>query len=89
MSLYGRDFLREAHTLLKVDDEDVDVQFQEYGYLFLAASPDGKQQMIQNHTVQKLVGCNDILLLDHFQLATKLPWLNVSDIPLGSFGATG
>ena len=89
MSLYGRDFLREAHTLLKVDDEDVDVQFQENGYLFLAASPDGKQQMIQNHTVQKSVGCNDILLLDHSQLATKFPWLNVSDILLGSFGAKG
>lgn len=89
-SLYGRDFLRRAHSLLKVDDDDdVDVQFQEHGYLFLAASEQGKEQLTQNNEVQQSAGCKDIHLMDPTQLEQKFPWLNTSDIALGSFGEAG
>lgn len=90
MSLYGRDFLRDAHDILKVDDdEDVDVQFQEHGYLFLASTPAGKEQLIKNNKVQRSAGCQDIKLMDQSQLEQKFPWLNTSDIVLGSFGESG
>mmetsp|Transcript_6820 Transcript_6820/g.11949 ORF Transcript_6820/g.11949 Transcript_6820/m.11949 type:complete len:401 (+) Transcript_6820:118-1320(+) len=88
MSLYGRDFLRQAHDVLKVDDDEVDVQFQEHGYLFLASSKQGKEQLIQNSKVQQSAGC-DIHLMDPSQLKQKFPWLNTSDILLGSFGEKG
>ncbi|KAL9187442.1 hypothetical protein ACHAXT_001545 [Thalassiosira profunda] len=88
MSLYGRDFLRDAHNLLKVDDEEVDVQFQEHGYLFLAASEAGKQQLVENNTVQQAAGC-DVHLMDQTQLEERFPWLNTNDILLGSFGESG
>lgn len=92
MSLYGRDFLRNASELLRVeeseDDDVVDVQFQEHGYLFLAASNEGKELLIQNNQMQKSVGA-DILLLSPAQLKDKFPWLNTEDILLGSFGSSG
>jgi FAD-dependent oxidoreductase domain-containing protein 1 len=91
MSLYGRDFLRNASELLKVDpdeEEEVDVQFQEHGYLFLAATNEGKEQLIQNNKVQTSVGA-DIQLLSPAQLKDKFPWLNTDDILLGSFGNSG
>ncbi|KAL7547431.1 hypothetical protein ACHAWF_010745, partial [Thalassiosira exigua] len=89
MSLYGRDFLRKAHDLLRVDDEEVDVQFQEHGYLFLAASRQGSEQLIRNNEVQRSAGCTDIKLLGPNELKNKFPWLNTSDIMLGSFGEKG
>mmetsp|Transcript_11128 Transcript_11128/g.18022 ORF Transcript_11128/g.18022 Transcript_11128/m.18022 type:complete len:481 (+) Transcript_11128:271-1713(+) len=108
MSLYGRDFLRQAHHLLKVHDDDneiIDVQFQEHGYLFLASSQKGKEQLIRNHEVQLSAtaggycggngndsndgnGAN-IRLMDPSQLKRKFPWLNTSDIALGSYGESG
>lgn len=89
MSLYGRDFLRQANELLRVDDDEVDVQFQEHGYLFLAASTAGKEQLVQNNKVQQSAGCTDIHLMGPSQLKQKFPWLNTNDIVLGSFGASG
>lgn len=88
-SIYGRDFLRAAQDLLKADDEDADVQFQEHGYLFLASSTKGKEQLIQNNKVQRSAGCTDIHLMDPDQLTKKFPWLNTSDILLGSYGEKG
>jgi len=95
MSLYGRDFLRQAHNLLRVDDgnndddDEVDVQFQEHGYLFLSSSMAGKDQLLANNQVQQSVGCTDIHLLEPIELQHKFPWLNTSDILLGSFGTRG
>ena len=89
MSLYGRDFLRQAHNLLKVDDDEVDVQFHEHGYLFLASTVEGKEQLIQNNQVQQSAGCADIHLMQPTQLNQKFPWLNTTDILLGSFGENG
>ena len=95
MSLYGRDFLRNANTLLRVeddndeDDEEIDVQFQEHGYLFMAATSKGREQLIQNNKVQQSAGCTDINLMNSTQLKSSFPWLNTDDILLGSFGERG
>jgi cytosine/adenosine deaminase-related metal-dependent hydrolase len=86
MSLYGRDFLRGAHELLRVDEEEeVDVQFQERGYLFLASTEGGARVMRENHGVQVGQGA-DVRLLDGDMLKEKFPWLNVEDVVLGSYG---
>lgn len=94
MSLYGRDFLRNAGALLRVasdegDDSTVDVQFREHGYLFLATTDEGRQQLLHNHKVQCNAGCTDIKLLDPVQLKATFPWLNCDDIVLGSYGTKG
>lgn len=85
MSMYGRDFLRSSNSLLRVDDEEVDVQFQEKGYLFLASSEKGANIMRRNNEVQTGVGA-DIKLLNRDELVDKFPWLNTEDIILGSYG---
>lgn len=90
MTLYGRDFLRRAHDLLRVDgDDEVDVQFQEHGYLFLAASASGREQMIRNNQTQRSAGCADIVLLEPDELGRRFPWLNTSDVVMGSYGERG
>lgn len=91
MSLYGRDFLRNANTLLrkKNDDDEIDVQFHEHGYLFLASTEDGVKQMKENHAVQCAAGCKDIKLMQPLELRLKFPWLNSRDILMGSFGEKG
>lgn len=96
MSLYGRDFLRQAHNLLRVvgdndekDDDMVDVQFQEHGYLFLASTMAGRDQLLHNNQVQQSTGCTDIHLMESTELKDAFPWLNTTDILLGSFGNRG
>ena len=90
MSLYGRDFLRRAHKTLKSQAvPDVDVQFQEHGYLFLTSSESGVLQMTENHQTQRQAGCTTTRLLSPDQLKEKFPWLNTEDLLLGSFGTTG
>ena len=94
MTLYGRDFLRRAHELLRVNDDDdeeeeVDVQFQERGYLFLASSGAGREQLIANNRTQISAGCDDIALIERDELERMFPWLNTNDVVLGSYGARG
>jgi glycine/D-amino acid oxidase-like deaminating enzyme len=85
MSMYGRDFLRSTNELLRVDDEEVDVQFQEKGYLFLASTEQGADIMRRNNQIQVDEGA-DIKLLDCKELKKRFPWLNTEDILLGSYG---
>lgn len=90
MSLYGRDFLRDSDRLLATDDgEHYDVQFKENGYLFLAATDSGRDQMIKNHSTQMEAGCKDIKLLEKDELQSKFRWLHSEDILLGSYGEKG
>lgn len=88
MSIYGRDFLRSCNELLRVDDEEVDVQFQEKGYLFLASTEKGAEIMKRNNEVQVGEGA-DVKLLNAKELQSKFPWLNTKDIILGSYGESG
>jgi FAD-dependent oxidoreductase domain-containing protein 1 len=98
MSMYGRDFLRNADTLLSTTtttttttttEEAVDVQFVEHGYLFLATNKEGKQNMIESNAVQRRAGCTTTQLLSADELRIKFPWLHTEDIVLGSFGTAG
>jgi FAD-dependent oxidoreductase domain-containing protein 1 len=93
MSVYGRDFLRNASTLLsttttKQQPSVVDVNFVEHGYLFLASTEAGAKQLQKSHRIQKEVGC-DTELLSPRQLKENFPWLHVDDILVGSYGNSG
>jgi FAD-dependent oxidoreductase domain-containing protein 1 len=90
MSLYGRDFLRNSKELLRVSKgDDFDVQFKEHGYLFLATTGSGREQMMKSHKVQCEAGCTDIKLLDRHELKETFPWINSEDILLASYGLKG
>jgi FAD-dependent oxidoreductase domain-containing protein 1 len=97
MSAYGRDFLRQVPELLRVHNHNTNhmdnvpnVHFVEHGYLFLAASDAGVQQLVQNHQTQHHANCQvEIDLLSPTALKERFPWLNVEDIQLGSLGIRG
>jgi glycine/D-amino acid oxidase-like deaminating enzyme len=73
MSLFGVQFLRE-----------LGIAFNESGYLYLGAA----QRLREHHEIQKYYGA-DVALLQPAELAARFPWLNVSDIELGSLGLSG
>ena len=86
MSLYAADFLRNVSTHLQVEGEDepLDVQFQEKGYLFLA-SRDGERTLRENCSLQRSVGA-EVEMLEPWQLRERYPWMNTDGIKLASLG---
>ena len=58
MSMYGAEFVKAAPRLLAVDgeeeekEEEVNLQFKERGYLFLASSK-GEATLLANHQTQR------------------------------------
>jgi glycine/D-amino acid oxidase-like deaminating enzyme len=94
MSLYGVDFLRNCCRLLQTsssyETEEVDVQYVENGYLMLASSQSGKQQLEDNFALYQQIGCEDMIqLMQPRELAQMFPWINTNDLILGSFGRSG
>ncbi|KAL1515151.1 hypothetical protein AB1Y20_004212 [Prymnesium parvum] len=88
MSVYGAQFVKAAPTLLRVDgcDDEVDLQFQERGYLFLASSEAGRQTLLRNHETQRAAGVDWMRLLSPTELSSRFPWLTTDDVVLGSLG---
>lgn len=91
MSKYGIEFLKNPSLLMVQSDENPsqlppNYQFNENGYLFLASSPSGRQQLELNDSMYRALGISWIQLLDRNHLSTLFPWLNAQDILSGSFG---
>jgi FAD-dependent oxidoreductase domain-containing protein 1 len=84
MSQFGVAFFRDLKTRFGAD---ADIAFRERGYLLIAGDR-GAATLRANHQVQSAEGA-DIVLLDPDEMAAKFPWLNTSDLALGSFGRTG
>ncbi len=80
-------FLRNAAAELRVGDDGPDIALREQGYLYLADAS-GAAHLRATHAVQKVCG-SDVTLLQTDQLAQRYPWLNTSDLSLGSLGLTG
>jgi glycine/D-amino acid oxidase-like deaminating enzyme len=80
-------FLRNAADELGFDDERPDIGLREAGYLYLAHS-EGAAALRRAHGLQKKCGA-DIALLDRAALGEKFPWLNTSDLSVGSLGLSG
>jgi len=86
LSLFSAEFFRDAPRLLAVGPDQPELGFQERGYLFLA-SPQGLPILEKNLENQKRLGA-DAHLLGTEDLRARFPWLNVSDLSAGSFGAS-
>lgn len=85
MSLFGAEFLRNIDKYLSVDGGDrPDVQFQPYGYLFLATES-GAKTLEENSKMQCKMGAKNILL-SAAKLKERFPWLNVDGIEVGCLG---
>ena len=87
MSRFSIEFLREADTRLAVDGEFAAIGLREPGYLTLAL-PHEAQEHAAKHTVQRKMGVN-LALLSPADMARELPWLNSSDLAIGSRGLSG
>lgn len=83
MSMYGISFLKNISELVVEKDVIPDVQFHENGYLFLATRRD---VLIENYETQKNCGIDWVKLYEPHELSNKFPWLNVSNLNIGSFG---
>uniref|UniRef100_A0A3Q3RHT1 FAD-dependent oxidoreductase domain-containing protein 1 n=1 Tax=Mastacembelus armatus TaxID=205130 RepID=A0A3Q3RHT1_9TELE len=85
LSLASADFLRNINEHLSVLNEDpVDLQFNQSGYLFLA-SEEVAHIMEENYNTQRNAGAK-VSLLSPTQLKEKFPWINTDDVVLASYG---
>uniref|UniRef100_A0A3B4ZZM9 FAD-dependent oxidoreductase domain-containing protein 1 n=1 Tax=Stegastes partitus TaxID=144197 RepID=A0A3B4ZZM9_9TELE len=85
LSLASVNFMRKINDYLGVMNEDpVDLQFNQSGYLFLA-SEQGAQIMEENYITQRNAGAH-VSLLSPTQLKQKFPWINTDGVVLASYG---
>ncbi|XP_053187904.1 FAD-dependent oxidoreductase domain-containing protein 1 isoform X2 [Scomber japonicus] len=85
LSLASADFMRNINEHLSVMNEDpVDLQFNQSGYLFLA-SQEVAHIMEENYSTQREAGAK-VSLLSPTQLKEKFPWINTDGVALASYG---
>ncbi|KAM7397584.1 hypothetical protein PAMA_005748 [Pampus argenteus] len=85
LSLASADFMRNINEHLGVPNEDiVDLQFNQSGYLFLA-SEEVAHIMEDNYSTQRYAGAK-VSLLSSTQLKEKFPWINTDGVVLASYG---
>ncbi len=77
MSIFGVNFLKNIN-ILKVDeeDEDVDVQFHEHGYLLLGQTAEHEKVLRSNNKVQHECGANWLHILNSEELEKRYNWLD-------------
>lgn len=75
LSCYGAEFLLKSK---QYSGDDVDVQFAQHGYLFLASGKDAETLA----KLQNSLGAKNILLTSK-QLKERFPWMNADDVALG------
>lgn len=84
MSAYGIEFLRNVGALLEVDGDRPEIALREPGYLIL-----GTEAQIpvfqEKHAAQTACGV-ETELLGPVEMKRRHPWLNVSDLAIGSYG---
>uniref|UniRef100_A0A3Q4HKU1 FAD-dependent oxidoreductase domain-containing protein 1 n=1 Tax=Neolamprologus brichardi TaxID=32507 RepID=A0A3Q4HKU1_NEOBR len=85
LSLASADFLRNINEHLGVLNEDpIDLQFNQSGYLFLASEAVA-HIMEENYSTQRYAGAK-VSLLSPTQLKEKFPWVNTEGVVLASYG---
>jgi glycine/D-amino acid oxidase-like deaminating enzyme len=84
LSKFGAEFIKNINSYLQVENDDpVNVDFTENGYLILATDA-GMPVLMQNHKTQIAAGAN-VKILEKDQLKQTFEWLNVDDIVAGSY----
>lgn len=85
LSLASADFMRNINEHLGVvNEEPVDLQFNQSGYLFLA-SEEVAHIMEENYSTQRYAGAK-VSLLSPTQVKEKFPWINTEGVALASYG---
>ncbi|KAM4726506.1 FAD-dependent oxidoreductase domain-containing protein 1 isoform 2-T2 [Anableps anableps] len=85
LSLASADFMRNINEHLSIVNEDpVDLQFNQSGYLFLA-SEEVAHIMEQNYKTQRGAGAK-VSLFSPQQVKEKFPWINTDGVALASYG---
>lgn len=85
LSLASADFMRNINEHLDVmNEEPVDLQFNQSGYLFLA-NEQVAHIMEENYSMQRSAGAN-VVLLSPTQVKEKFPWINTEGVVLASYG---
>uniref|UniRef100_A0A3P8STJ2 FAD-dependent oxidoreductase domain-containing protein 1 n=1 Tax=Amphiprion percula TaxID=161767 RepID=A0A3P8STJ2_AMPPE len=85
LSLASADFMRNINEHLGLLNEDpVDLQFNQSGYLFLA-NEEVAHIMEENYSTQRYAGAK-VSLLSPTQLKQKFPWVNTDGVVLASYG---
>jgi len=87
VGLAGVKFLKSAHEILAVGDEQPHLPLQENGYLYLASEA-GAQILRENHVIQSREGA-DVALLAPDEIAKRYPFLSMEGVEIGSLGLTG
>ena len=87
MAQFAQEFLGELNRFFGVEDQPVNVDYRENGFLFLVKDQDipmlySMNSLHQQHGVS-------VSLLDPEDLSHGFPWLNISDLAGGSFGLAG
>ncbi|KAI1289970.1 FAD-dependent oxidoreductase domain-containing protein 1 [Halotydeus destructor] len=86
MSLFSADFLRNCKRHLSVlEQEPPDLSFCPTGYLLLAGSEGGAEQLLVNHELQSSCGAY-VDLLNCDQMQSRFPWLNTEGVVIGANG---
>ncbi|ODN02184.1 FAD-dependent oxidoreductase domain-containing protein 1 [Orchesella cincta] len=86
LSLFGSEFLKRIQELLGVPDQpEIDVQYKNSGYLFIATTPEGAETLHENHALQRTFD-SKVELLTQKQLKSLYPFMNVDDVVLASIG---
>ena len=68
-----------------VDVDEVDVQFMEGGYLFLASSEEGEKRLKTNLRMQQELGSESSVMMGPNELRSAFPYLNADDLRVGCF----
>lgn len=87
ISLHGIGFLRAIGEILAVESDRPNVGLHEGGYLYLGEEAH-REGFTANNAIQRATGA-DIALLDAAELKRTFPWLETSDLAIGSYGVSG
>ncbi|MCA3625023.1 MAG: FAD-binding oxidoreductase [Methylobacterium sp.] len=87
ISLYGIAFLNAIGEILAVDGDRPTVGLHEGGYLYLGEEAH-REGFAANNAIQREMGA-DIALMDAAELKRTFPWLETSDLAIGSYGVSG
>jgi glycine/D-amino acid oxidase-like deaminating enzyme len=87
ISMHGIAFLREIGARLAVDGDRPEIGLTEGGYLYVA-DEESAGVLRSSNLIQRSEGA-DVALFDVGALADRFPWINVTDLALGSFGVSG
>ena len=85
ISKFGIRFIKNIHEYMEMSDDLQTLSLVENGYLFLAGRAQSANAMRKAAAMQRSLGAATELL-DPEQIKRRFPWLEVSDVALGSFG---